>query len=104
MHARCNLGAAGFYANHADLFIAQKVIEKSDGIGTAAHTSNHHVGQALFRLKNLTACFAPDNGLEIPAYHGKRMGTVNGAQDVMGTFHIGCPVTERFIDRVLERP
>src|SRR5882762_3426540 len=62
--------AAGFDADHFYIGIAQKSVEKADGVRAATDASEKMRRQALFRGENLLPSFAPNDGLKI-THHGR---------------------------------
>ena len=59
MFAGAGAAAAGFDANHLHVGIPQKIIEKPDGVRTAANACEQMRGQAFFGRQNLFARFTP---------------------------------------------
>ena len=62
--------AASFDTNHFYVGVAQKSVEETDSVGTAADAGEEMRGQALFGSEDLLAGFAADDGLKI-ADHGR---------------------------------
>ena len=48
MISRSGAAAAGFDADHLDLFVSDEIIEQTDGITASANARNEYIGQAPF--------------------------------------------------------
>ena len=77
-------------------------VEQPHGIGATAHAGHQHIRQAPEGLAALLTGFLADHGMEIPHKHGVGMRASNGTEDVVGGFHVGDPVADRFAGGVLE--
>src|ERR1700744_2084280 len=62
--------ATRFHADQADFLVWNELIECANGIRSAAHASDHGVGQAIFFFENLLARFFADDAMEI-AHHDR---------------------------------
>src|SRR6267378_6446341 len=65
--------AAGFDADHFYINIAQKSMEKPNGVRAATNTREQMRWQTLFCGANLLAGFASNDGLKITHHGGIRM-------------------------------
>ena len=100
--ARGNAIAGRFDTMHLHLMVIYERIKQSDGIGTAANTSNQHIRQAPGHFQHLWFGFAPDDGLKIP-HHGRiGMWTRDRANDVERVVHIRHPITHGLVKRVFK--
>lgn len=95
--------AARFDADHFHGRIVKKRVKQADRVRSAADRGHQHIGQAAFGGENLFAGFLADHRLEIA--HQFRIGvrTGGGADDVERVVHVGDPVAQRFVHRVLQR-
>ena len=101
--ARRQAAAAGFDADQGHVRVLDKGIEDADRVAAAVDAGDHGVGQAAVLLLNLSAGFAPDHALELANDLGIGVWSGGGAEQVEGGFHVGDPVAQGFVDRVLER-
>src|SRR5207249_6940245 len=99
----CGSTTAGFNTHHANLFLADEVIEQSDGVASAAHAGYEYVRQPAFLLENLRARFSADDRLELSNHHRVRMRTKDRAEHVVCRTDVRYPVAHGFIDGVLQR-
>ena len=72
------------------------------GIGAASHTGHHRIGQPPFQLQVLRPGLGADHRLEIPHHQRIRMGPHHRADAVKSIFHVRHPITDRFIDGILQ--
>src|SRR6267378_6315791 len=79
---------ASFNADHFYIGIAQKSVEKPNGVRAATDTGEKMRWQTLFRGENLLASFAADDGLKI-ADHGRiGMRAEDRAKQIVRGAHI----------------
>src|SRR3546814_9518129 len=62
--------------------VIQKGVEHADGVRSAAHAGDQHVGQAALLLHDLRACLDADDGLEIAHQLGIGVRPGGRADDV----------------------
>src|SRR6266478_731316 len=91
---------SSFDADHLYIRVAKELMEKADGVRTAADASKKMRGQALFRGEDLFAGFAADDGLKIADHRRVRMRAQNGAEEIVGAADVGDPVAHGFVDGV----
>ena len=77
--------------------------EETDGVGSAAHAGHEDVGQLARELPHLRPRLVADDAVEIADHHGIGMRAQGGAEEVVGGPHVGDPVAQRLVDRVLQR-
>ncbi len=80
--------------------VAQKCIEKADGVGAAANAGEKMCWQAFFGGQDLLASFAADDGLKIADHRWIRMGAEDGTEQIMRGAHVCDPVAHSFVDGV----
>ena len=102
MFAKSVTAAPGFDANHFYVGVFQELVEKADGIRTAADAGEKMRGQTLFRGENLFAGFAADDGLKIADHRGIGMRAENGAEEIVCSTDVGDPITHGFVDGVFQ--
>ena len=96
-----NAITTGFEANQANVYIGDKAMEDSDGIGSSSDTGKNCSWKFSGQRQYLFARFFTDNFMEV-ANHGREwVRTGNCAEHVVRSFNIGHPITHRFIDRIL---
>src|SRR5467141_3320015 len=93
--------ASGFDADHFHFRVAKELVEKADGVRTAANAGEKMRGEALFRSENLFAGFAADVGLKIANHRRVRMRAENGAEEIVSAADIGNPVAHGLVDGIL---
>jgi len=76
-------------------------MEKADGIGAAANTSDEEVGQAASFFEDLRRASSPITRLEVADDEGIGVATIDSAENVMGGANVGDPVTHGFVDGFL---
>ena len=76
--------------------------EGSDGVGTATHAGHDDVGQASLGGEQLCARLVADNTLKVAHQLRERVRAGGRTKDVVGRLHVGHPVAEGLVDRVLE--
>src|SRR6266404_7313031 len=100
--AKFTPATAGFNADHFYISIAQKSMEKADGVRAATNTREQMRWQTLFRGENLLASFAADDGLKITHHSGIRMRTEHGAKQIVRGANVGDPVAHGFVDGIFQ--
>src|SRR6266403_3191220 len=93
---------ASFNADHFYIGIAQKSVEKPNGVRAATNTREQMRWQTLFRGENLFAGLAANDGLKITHHSGIRMRAEHGPEQIMRGAHIGDPVSHGFVDGVFQ--
>src|SRR5207249_11488007 len=83
------------YPGDADATVADERMEEADGVGTAPHTGDQHVGQAPDHLARLTACFFSDDGVEVAHHHRIGMRAERRAEEIVRRADVGYPVAQR---------
>jgi hypothetical protein len=83
--------------------VVQEGGEDPDRVGSAAHTGDHGPRQPSDPLQELLPRLAADHRLEVAHHAGIGIGTDHGADDVVRGGHVGDPVAQRLIGRVLQR-
>jgi hypothetical protein len=95
--------SAGLDADDLNPGIAQERMKQTDGIGTAAHTSDDGIRQSAARLQDLRACLMTDDGLQLAHDIGIGMRTDCRPQQIVGSIRIHHPVAHRLVDRGTQR-
>src|SRR6267142_7034204 len=72
--------AAGFDTDHFHISIAQKSVEKPNGVRAATNTREQMRWQTLFRSENLLAGLAANDGLKIADHSRIRMRAEHGPE------------------------
>ena len=103
MFFRIHAFAGGFHAMHRNACIIQEGVEQPHGIGTAANRCHQQIRQAPFGGHHLLARFCANDGLEIAHHHREGMRAGDRADAVIGIMHIGDPIAQPFIHRILQR-
>src|SRR5208337_820954 len=85
-----------------DLFVIDERVESTHRITPSSNTGYYGVGQAPLNTKNLVFDLPPNNTLEISHYHWIWMRTHDGPKEIVCALNVCDPVSERFIDRILE--
>ena len=91
-------------SHQADSRIIEEAAEDPHGIGASTDAGHDGVGQPGEALQHLRARLAADHGLEVTHHAGEWVGADHGPDDVVSGRHIGDPIAERLIGRVLQRP
>ena len=78
-------------------------MEQADGIAATADRRDQQVGQAAGAGEHLGAGFLADHALKIADQFRIGVRPGSGADDVEGVVHIGDPVAQRLVHRVLQR-
>ena len=86
--AACCLAADQLY-----IFVFNKVVKGSDGIGAAAYTGKNCIWKPAFFFQHLFLDFFGDNCLEIADNGWERVRAHNGAQYIMGICYTVGPFT-----------
>ncbi len=94
--------AAGLDPAQGDARVGEEGVEDADGVGAAAHTGDHHVGQAALGGEHLLAGLAADHTLEV-AHHGRVGVGAKGRAEQVVALGVGHPVAHRLVDGVFER-
>ena len=81
-------------ADEADGGIRDEVVEGADGVGAAAHTGQHRVGELPLLLQQLRPDLPGDDRLEVPHHGGEGVGPHDGAQTVVGVVDPPGPLSE----------
>src|SRR5690348_8347649 len=87
-----------------DPLISPESLEDAHGIRAPAHTRDYRMRETPVPLQCLCPRLLSDDGLEVANHAGERIGAHHGADDVVGRVHVGDPIAQGFICRVLERP
>ena len=95
--------AARFDADECDVFVFDERVEKADGIRTTTDTGHQHIRQASLGGQNLLARLVAYDALEIADNAWVGMRTQRRAEQVVGGAHVRYPVTDGFVDGILER-
>ena len=82
--------------------VVQEVVEQANGVRSSSHAGDEQVGQTAFDLQDLLPRFSPDDALEVAHDGGVRVRAQRRAEQVMSGLHVGHPVTDGLIDRVLQ--
>ena len=92
-----------FDAVDFDAALVEEGMEQAHGIGAAADAGDQRIRQPAFGLLHLLARLAADDRLEI-AHHGRvRMRARHRADAIEGVVHIGDPIAQRLVHRILQR-
>ncbi len=78
-------------------------MEEADRIRAAADAGDERIGKAALALHHLRARLLADDRLEVAHHRGIGMGTGGRADQIIGIAHVGDPIAQRFVHRVLER-
>src|SRR5580704_17684642 len=100
--AKLATAAAGFNTDHSYGGVAQKLMEKADGVRTAADASEKMRRKAFFHGESLFAGLAADDRLKIADHRGIGMRAKNGTEQIVRVAHVGDPVAHSFVDGVLQ--
>src|SRR5690242_12596469 len=84
--------------------IVHEVGEQTDRIRTTTDTGDRRVRETSQLLEDLRPCLPADHALEFADHRRKGMWSCGRAQQVVRRLEARGPVTEGFVDRVLERP
>ena len=95
--------AGGFDPEYFDTGIVEKRMKQSDGIGAAADAGDQRIRQPAFGLLHLGAGLDADDRLEVAHHHRIGMRARDGADAVKRIVHVGDPVAQRLVHRVLQR-
>ena len=90
-------------ADQSDTRIVDERVEDADRIGPAADTRSHRIGQPARLVLDLHARLETDHPLKVTDHRRERMRARRGAEAVIRVVGVGHPVSERLVDRVLER-
>ena len=103
MPVRHRAVARRFDAIDLDALVVEERMEQPDGVRAAADAGDERVGQPPFRCLHLLAHFGADHRLEVA--HHRRIGMRTGrrADDVVRVVHVGDPIAQRLVHRVLQR-
>src|SRR6478609_1079837 len=101
--AAFNAETASFDAKKLDVFIIEEGVEHADRVRSTADTGDYYIRQPARLLEKLRSRFAADDGLQLS--HNQWIGVHAGcrAEEIEGVAHIGYPVANRFVDRILKR-
>jgi hypothetical protein len=103
LHLRVHALAAGLDADDADVGVVEEGIEQAHRVGPAADGGDDRVGQTALGSMICSLGFLADDRLEI-AHHGRvRVRPRDRADAVERVAHIGDPVAQRVVHRVLQR-
>src|SRR3990170_3933975 len=95
--------AGRFHAVDFDPALVEERMEQAHGIGAAANAGDQRIRQPVFGPLHLLARLTADDRLEI-AYHGRvRMRPRHRADAIERVVHIGDPIAQRLVHRVLQR-
>ena len=83
--------------------IVDERVEDADRVRPATHARRHRVRQPARLIDDLHPRFQPDHPLEVAHHRRERMRASRGAEAVVGVVGVGDPVSERLVDRILER-
>ena len=78
-------------------------MKQPHGVGTAADAGDQRIGQTAFRSHDLLARLAADDRLKVAHHGGIRVRAGDRANAVEGIVHVGDPVAQRLVHRVLQR-
>src|SRR5579863_2803200 len=95
--------AGSLDAENLDRGIVEEGVKQPHRIGAAADAGHKRVRQAAFGLLQLRAGLNPDHRLEIAHHHRIGMRPCHGADAVERIVHIGDPIAQRLVHRILER-
>ena len=90
-------------ADQPHVGIREERREDADRVRSAADARHDRMGQPAVALQHLRSAFAADHRLEISHHPRERIGTDDGADDVVCGRDVGHPVPQRLVGRVLER-
>ncbi len=93
---------AGFDSDHPHIAIVEERMEQPHRIAAAAHTGHQIIRKAAGLLPDLRAGFPADYRLKVSHHGGVRVWADDRSDDVESRPHVGDPVPQRFINRVLE--
>src|ERR1019366_1737267 len=79
-------------------------MKRADRVAAASDARDERIWEAPGLSRDLIAYFVPDNALEVPDDHRVRVRSHDGTNQVVRREHVGCPIAQGFVDRVLERP
>ena len=103
MLAESFAAASGFDADHFYCGVAEKSVEKANGVRSAANARDEMIGQTLFGEENLLARFFADDLLKIADHLRIRMRAKNRAEKIMGGADVRDPVAHCFVDGIFQR-
>ena len=95
--------ASSLHAIDLDALVIEERMEQTDGVGAAADAGDERVGQPSFGGLHLFAHLGADHRLEVAHHRRIRMRACRRTDQVVGVVHVGHPVAQRLVHRVLER-
>ena len=95
--------AGRLHPDQLDVAVGEKAREDTHGVRAAADAGDHRPRQPPAALQHLPSALAPDHGLKVPHDARERVGSHDRADDVVRGRHVGHPVAQRFVGRILER-
>ena len=78
-------------------------MEQAHRVGAAADAGHRHVGQPALGFLQLRLASSPITDWKSRTIIGIRMRAGDGADEVVGVVHVGDPVAQRLVHRVLQR-
>lgn len=82
--------------------IVEEGMEQADRIRSAADAGHQRVGQATFLTDHLFLRFEANDRLKVAHQHWIGMGASRRADDVEGVMHVGDPVAQCLVHRILQ--
>src|SRR5215472_7895922 len=96
--------ASGLYPNQPDRLIRGERREQTYRIAASSHTGHCEIRQTSKRFETLRTGFTPYYRLKISHHSWIGVRAYRRSNQVVGTFYIGHPVSNRLIDGVFQSP
>src|SRR5512135_916036 len=104
MLTRNNSSSSCLHPDHTNAFIPNKKVEKPHCITAPSDTGYEIVRQFSFSLENLLPCLFTYHRLEVSDNQRKGMRAEDGAQDIMRSRRVSCPIPHSLVDSIFEGP
>ena len=91
-----------FYTNQANRLVRDEVIERSDRVTSSTNTCNNSIRELPASFLQLLSNLLTNDFLEVPHDSWEGMGTNSGSDEVMSGGKVGYPITECFVNSILE--
>ena len=95
--------ARRFDAENLHRWIVEKRMEQPHRVGAAADAGDQRIRQAALRLLHLLPGLVADHRLEVAHHHRIGMRPRHRADAIEGVVHVGDPIAQRLVHRVLQR-
>ena len=80
-------------SDQTDIFVINKIIKSSDGIGAAAYAGQDNIRKSALFFQHLLFDLLGNNCLEITDNSRERVGSHNRSQYIVGVCDTVCPLT-----------